>query len=107
MSAVKTEDPNWERAKHREIDICTLVKAVGMHTYRALLGFHYFTGADWGGKFVVLSKKTWMNAFLSLDDKDPIAETISRLGEGPTSMSTDDVSVCQPVLNHWRHSYAR
>ena len=32
---------------------------------------------------------------------------ISRLGEGPISMSTDDVSICQPVLNHWRHSYAR
>ena len=107
MSVVQTEAPNWERAKHREIDICERVKAVGRHTSRALLGFNSFTGADWGGKFVVLSKKTWMNAFLSLDDNDPIVETISRLGEGPISMSTDDVSVCQPVLNPWRHSYAR
>ena len=82
------------------------MKAVGRHTSRALLGFHYFTGADWGGKFVVLSRKTWMNAFLSLDDNDPIVEMISRHGEGPISMSTDDVSICQPVLNHWRHSYA-
>ena len=90
MSAVKTEALNWERAKHREIDICARVTAVGRHTSRALLGFHHFTGADWGGQFVVLSKKTWMNAFLSLDDKDPIAETISRLGEGPIFMSTDD-----------------
>ena len=58
-------------AKHREIDICERVKAVGMHKSRALLGFHHFTGADWGGKFVGLSKKTWMTAFLSLDDNDP------------------------------------
>ena len=107
MNAVKPEAPNWERAKLREIDICTRVKDVGMHTSRALFGFHHFTGADWGGKFVVLSKKTWINAFLSLDDNDLIVETISRLGEGPISMSTDDVSVCQPVLNPWRHSYAR
>ena len=44
LSAVKTEAPNWERAKHREIDICARVKALGRHTYRALFGFHYFTG---------------------------------------------------------------
>ena len=72
-----------------------------------MLGFHHFTCADSGGKFIVLSKKTWTTDFLSLDDNDPIVETISRLGEGPISMSTDDVSICQPVLNHRRHSYAR
>ena len=33
-----------------------------------------------------------MTAFLSLDDNDPIVEKISRLGEGPIVMSTDDVS---------------
>ena len=33
-----------------------------------------------------------MTVFLSLDDNDPIVETISRLGEGPIPMSTDDVS---------------
>ena len=64
----------------------------------ALLGFHHFTCADCGGKFVVLSKKTWMTAFLSLDDNDPIVETISRLGEGPISMSTDDVSETTPAM---------
>ena len=79
-------------AKHREIDICERVKVVGRHKSKALLGFHHFTGADWGGKFVGLSKKTWMTAFLSHDDNDPIVATISRLGEGPISMSTDDVS---------------
>ena len=56
----------------------------------ALLGFHHFTCADCGGKFVVLSKKTWMTAFLSLDDNDPIVEKISRLGEG--------LSPCQPMM---------
>ena len=76
-------------AKHREIDICAQMKAVGRHTSRAVLGFCHFTGTDWGGKFVGLSKKTWMTVFLSLDDNDPIVEKISLLGEGPTSMSTD------------------
>ena len=85
-------------AKHREIDICGRVKAVGRHKSRALLGVHHFTGADCGGTFVGLSKKTWMTAFLSLDDNDPIVETISRLGEGPISMSTDDVSETTPAM---------
>ena len=68
------------------------MKYVGRHKSGALLGFHHFTGADWGGTFGVLSKKTWMTAFLSLDDNDHIVETTSRLGEGPISISTDDVN---------------
>ena len=76
---------------------------------RAMLGFHHFTGADWGGKFAGLPKQTWMTAFLSLDGNDPVVETISRLGEGHISMSTDDVSEATPAMpaSPWRHSYAR
>ena len=52
-----------------------------------------------------------MTAFLSLDDNDPIVETISRLGEGLSPcqpmMWAKPRLPCQPVLNHWRHSYAR
>ena len=69
-------------AKHREIDICARVKAVGRHKSRALLGFHRFTGADWGGKCVVLYKNTWMTAFFSLDDNDPMVETIDASEKG-------------------------
>ena len=50
------------------------------------------------GEFVGLSKKTWMTVFLSLDDKDSIVETISRLGEGHISMSTDGVSETTPAM---------
>ena len=74
------------------------MKYVGRHNSRALLGFHRFTGADCGGKFVGLSMKTWMTAFLSLDDNDHIVETTSRLREGPISMSTDGVSETTPAM---------
>ena len=90
-----------KEVKHREIHICGWVKYVGRHKYIALLGFHHFTGADWGGKSVWLSNKARMTAFLSLDDNDPIVETISRLGElgeGPISMSTDAVSETTPAM---------
>ena len=63
-----------------------------------MLSFRHFTGADCGGKFVGLSKKTWMTAFLSLDDNNPIVETVSRPGEGPISTSTDDVSETTPAM---------
>ena len=42
--------------------------------------------------------KTWMTALLSLDDNDLIVETISCIGEGPISMSTDDVSETTPAM---------
>ncbi len=70
-------------ATHRDIYICERVNVIGRHKSRALLGFHHFTGADWGGRFVGLSKKTWMTAFLSLDDNVPIVE--SRLGTATTA----------------------
>ena len=75
------------------------MKGVERHKSGALVGFHHFTGADCGGKYVGLSKKNWMTAFLSLDDDDPIVETVSRLGEGPISMSNDDVSETTPAMS--------
>ncbi len=85
-------------ADHREIDICERVKAVGRHPSKVLLTFHHFTGAYCGGKFVGLSKKTWMTAFLSVDDNNPIVETVRRPGEGPISTATDDVSETTPAM---------
>ena len=68
--ADKTKTPNWERGEAPGDRHLSAGESYGRHTSRALLGFHYFTGADWGGKFVGLSKKTWITAFLSLDDNE-------------------------------------
>ena len=87
-----------KEAKHREIDICERMKYVCGRKYRVLLGFYHFTVADWGGGVVGLSNNTWMTVFLSLDDKDSIVETISRLREGHISMSTDGVSEATPAM---------
>ena len=37
---------------------------------QALLGLHYFSSADLGGKFVGISKLKWTQEFLLSDDKD-------------------------------------
>ena len=95
--ADKTEALTGKGAKRREIDVCERMKDVGMHKYSTvrLPPLHL---RRLGGKCVVLSKKTWMTAFLSLDDSDPIVEKSSRLGEGPISMPTDDVSETTPAM---------
>ena len=68
-------------AKYREIDIQERVAAIGNEKARGLIGLHNFTGADWGGKFVGISKTTWAKTYLSLDAADDIVATFSSLGQ--------------------------
>jgi hypothetical protein len=70
-------------AKFREIDVLERARAVGAHKCQGLIGFHNFSGADWGGKFVGLSKKTWSDAYLRLAEDDPAVDCFKALGEGP------------------------
>ena len=51
-------------AKYREVDIRQRVEAIGASKAEGLIGLHNFSGADWGGKFVGISKKTWVQTFL-------------------------------------------
>ena len=44
--------------KKREIDVLERVQVTGHQKCQGLLGFHNFSGADWGGKLVGISKKT-------------------------------------------------
>ena len=44
-------------AKCREIDVMERVNTIGIHKSQGLVGLHNFSGADWGGKFVGISKK--------------------------------------------------
>ena len=42
--------------KKREIDVFEHVQAIAYGKCQGLLGFHNFSGADWGGKFVGITK---------------------------------------------------
>ena len=68
-------------SKYREIDILERVSAIGILKSQGLIGFHNFTGADWGGKFVGVTKKTWVNAYLKLHENDPIVTCFRELGD--------------------------
>ena len=78
-------------SRYREIDVRLCVQGIGQHKAQGLIGLHNFTGADWGGKFVGISKKTWADAYLSLKDDDPIIDCFRKLGKGALS-STELVS---------------
>ena len=47
---------------------------------KGLIGLHNFTGADWGGKCVGISKETWIKSYLLLDDPDVIVTSFQALG---------------------------
>ena len=51
--------------KYRSINIRELVSVFGQEKCQGLIDFHNFTGADWGGKFVGISKKSWITSYLS------------------------------------------
>ena len=74
----------------KRIDISDRVAAVGKKKAKGLVGFHNFTGADWGGKFVGISKETWTNAYLNLPDDDNIISSFQLLGSLPLSVENFD-----------------
>ena len=57
-------------------------QVIGRHKCQGLIGFHNFSGADWGGKFVGLTKKSWVSAYMKLDENDPVIGYFKMLGEG-------------------------
>lgn len=67
--------------KHREIDVIERVQVIGRHKCQGLIGLHNFSGADWGGKFVGITKKTWISAYMALDDNDSVVSCFQELGD--------------------------
>lgn len=49
--------------KFRKIDVVERVRSNGHQTYKGLTGVHSFTGTDWGGKFVGVTKKRWITEY--------------------------------------------
>ena len=67
---------------YRRIDVIQRVQAIGIRKCQGLIGLHHFTGADWGGKFVGITKKTWVKAYMALNDDHPAIDCFRELGEG-------------------------
>ena len=72
--------------KYRDIDVVDRVKVIGHGKCQGLIGLHNFTGADWGGKFVGITKKTWITEYLKLCDDDPVITCFRELGDSHVAM---------------------
>lgn len=57
---------------------------IGRLKCHGLIGLHNFSGADWGGQFVGITKKTWVGAYMKLDEDGPAINCFRELGEGPS-----------------------
>ena len=64
----------------KHIDIVKRVQTIGKEKSRALVGFHNFTGNDYGHKYVGITKERWSNRFFSLPSNHCILKTFSSLG---------------------------
>ena len=89
--------------KYRQIDVVERVQVIGRHKCQGLIGFHNFSGADWGGKFVGISKKTWVDAYMKLQRDDPIINCFRELGDGPipTQLVNDELPQQVKELEHF------
>ena len=59
----------------RTTDIKERCAAIGVEKSKALVGLHNFTGADWGGQFFNVSKKTRIVKFIALAPDGEIVKT--------------------------------
>jgi len=62
------------------------VKVIGHGKCQGLIGLHNFTGADWGEKFVGITKKTWVSEYPKLPDDDPAITCFRELGDSHVAM---------------------
>lgn len=74
---------------HRKIDIQDRCSAITLERSRGLVGLHAFSGADWGGKFAGVSKKRWLENYLSLESKSEIVAAFQRLGGDAFDIAND------------------
>ena len=73
-------------SKSRKINVVERVQAIGCNKCQGLIGLHNFSGADWGGKFVGISKMRWVREHLKLSDDDPAIRCFGELGNNSLSL---------------------
>ena len=91
---------------HIEIDVIQQVQVIGIHKCQGLIGLCHFIGADRGGKFVGIMKKSWVKAYMAINDDHSAIDCFREIGEGliqnqlangklPTQVKDLEKFVCQ------------
>ena len=65
------------------------LQVIGTQTCQVFVGPHNLSGADWGRKFVGITKKTWVDAYMALDEDDQAIDRFQCLGTAliPTQLT--------------------
>ena len=76
------QTPNQLRfeSRIRKIDVLKCVQIIGSHKCLGLIGLHNFSGADWGGKFVGITKRRWIETYMKLSEGHPVIKCFQELG---------------------------
>ena len=74
--------------KKKVVDIKKRVACLGESKSQGLLGFHNFTGSDWGGKFGGITKERWSKIYLELPDDADILQSFALPGSYPSDCFT-------------------
>ena len=72
---------------------------IGTRKCQGFIGLHNFSGADWGGSFVGIIKKTWANAYVVLDEDDPAIYCFQNLGTALIHTQLIHGELLQPIEN--------
>ena len=74
--------------KKKVIDIKERMECIGVSKSQGLLGFHNFTGSDWGGKWVGITKERWSKIYLELPPDADVFKSFALLGTFPPDRFT-------------------
>ena len=76
-----------------EIVIIKRVQVIRSRKFQGFIGLHNFCGAEWGEKFVWITKKSWADAYMTLDEDDPAIDCFQNLGTVliPTQLSNGEL----------------
>ena len=70
--------------RKKAVDIRERVECLGEAKSQGLLGFHEFTGSDWGGKSGGVTKERYTKIYLELPDDAAILRSFALLGSYPS-----------------------
>ena len=58
------------------------MRGIGRNKWEGLVRLHNFMGNEWGGMFVGISKKVWVDAYTKLDEHNAAMSCFRELGNG-------------------------
>ena len=70
-------------------------------TCKVFVGLHNLSGSDWSGKFVGITKKTWVDDYMTLDEDDQAIICFKGLGTAliPTQLTHGELA---PQIKNWK-----